>query len=137
MFPQAFLRQLLFSDLFLNILSILFKENTWPSGSRMFLNFIVLFMLLFLSQKHFCCMKILFRAYDFIIKSITRNFIVFKKPRKMTNDFFIHYIFVHTFQWTSSECLTNVTITLFIILWNQLTASAVNCSHKKIRLRCL
>ena len=30
----------------------------------------------------------------------------------MTNDFFNHYIFVRTFQWTSSECLTNVTITV-------------------------
>ena len=35
-----------------------------------------------------------------------------QKPRKMTNNFFDNYIFVHTFQWTSSECLTNVTIPL-------------------------
>ena len=46
----------------------------------------------------------------FKVKSITRSLIIFKKPRKMTNDFFNHYIFVH---WrTSSECLTNVTITV-------------------------
>ena len=58
------------------------------------------------------CLKILFWAYNFIIKSITRSLIIFKKPRKMTNDFFNHYIFVRTFQCTSSECLTNVTITV-------------------------
>ena len=34
----------------------------------------------------------------------------------MTNDFFNHYIFVRTFQWTSSECLTNVTITVKVIV---------------------
>ena len=56
--------------------------------------------------------KILFRVYNFIIKSITRSLIIFKKPRKMTKDFFNHYIFVRTFQWTLSECLTNVTITV-------------------------
>ena len=28
----------------------------------------------------------------------------------MIDDFFNHYIFVRTFQWTPSECLTNVTI---------------------------
>ena len=28
----------------------------------------------------------------------------------MTDDFFNHYTFVRTFQWTSSEYLTNVTI---------------------------
>ena len=44
-------------------------------------------------------------------KSITRSLITFKKPRKITNDFFDHYIFVRTFQWTLSECLNNVTIT--------------------------
>ena len=38
------------------------------------------------------------------------SLIIFKKPRKMTNDFFNHYIFARTFQWASSECLTNVTI---------------------------
>ena len=52
----------------------------------------------------------------FIIKSITRSLIIFKKPRKMTNDFFNHYIFVRTFQWTSSECLTNVTITVKVAM---------------------
>ena len=41
---------------------------------------------------------------NFIIKSITRSLIIFKKLRKMTNDFFNHYVFVRTFQWTSSEC---------------------------------
>ena len=46
------------------------------------------------------------------MESITRTLIIFKKPRKMANDFFNHYIFVRTFQWTSSECLTNVTITV-------------------------
>ena len=30
----------------------------------------------------------------------------------MTNDFFNHYIFARTFQCTSSECLTNVIITV-------------------------
>ena len=39
-------------------------------------------------------MKILFRAYNFIIQIITRSLIIFKKPRKMTNDFFNHYIFI-------------------------------------------
>ena len=34
----------------------------------------------------------------------------YKKSRKMTNDFFNHNIFDPTFQWSSSECLTNVTI---------------------------
>ena len=58
------------------------------------------------------CLKILFREYNFIIKSITRSLIIFKKQRKMANDFFNHYIYIRTFQWTSSECLTNVTITV-------------------------
>ena len=58
--------------------------------------------------------KILFRAYNFIVKSITRSLIVFKKPRKMTNDFFNNYIFVHTFQWASSECYNNNTISITI-----------------------
>ena len=31
---------------------------------------------------------------NFIIKSITRSLIIFKKPRKITNDFFNHCIFV-------------------------------------------
>ena len=53
------------------------------------------------------CKKLIY----ILIRSITRSLIIFKKPRKMTNDFFNNYIFVHTFQWTSSECLTNVTIT--------------------------
>ena len=48
----------------------------------------------------------------FIIKGITRRLINFKKPRMMINDFFNHYIFIRTFQWTSSECLTKVTITV-------------------------
>ena len=34
----------------------------------------------------------------------------------MTNHFFNHYIFVRTFQWTSSECLTNVTITVKVAM---------------------
>ena len=34
----------------------------------------------------------------------------------MTNDFFNHYIFVRKFQWTSSECLTNVTITVKVAM---------------------
>ena len=34
----------------------------------------------------------------------------------MTNDFFNHYMFVCTFQWTSSECLTNVTITVKVAM---------------------
>ena len=61
-------------------------------------------------------MRILFQEYNFIIKSITRSLIISKKPRKMTNDFFNHYIFVCTFQWTSSECLTNVTITVKVAM---------------------
>ena len=48
-------------------------------------------------------MEILFREYSFKIKCITRSLIIFKKPRKITNDFFNHDIFVRTFQWTSSE----------------------------------
>ena len=52
----------------------------------------------------------------FIIKSITRSLIIFKKPRKVTNDVFNHYMFVHTFQWTSSECLTNFTITVKVAM---------------------
>ena len=51
-----------------------------------------------------------------MIESITRNLTIFKKPRKMTNSFFNHYIFVRTFQWTSSECLTNVTITVKVAM---------------------
>ena len=42
----------------------------------------------------------------------------------MSNDFFNHYIFVRTFQWTSSQCLTNFTITvkvaivtIYIVKW--------------------
>ena len=62
----------------------------------------------------FVCLKKLFQENNFIIKSITRTF--FKKPRKMTNDFLNHYIFVHMFQWTSSECLTNVTVTVKIAM---------------------
>ena len=50
------------------------------------------------------------------MESITRTLIIFKKPRKMANDFFNHYIFVRTFQWTSSECLTNVTITVKVAM---------------------
>ena len=34
-------------------------------------------------------------------KSITKSLILFKKPRKMTNDFFNNCIFANTFQWTS------------------------------------
>ena len=55
-------------------------------------------------------------SHVFLTKSITRSLIIFKKPRKMTNDFFNHYIFVRTFQWTSSECLTNVTITVKVAM---------------------
>ena len=62
------------------------------------------------------CLKILLRAYNFIIKSITASLIIFKKPRKMAKDFFNHYVFVRTFQWTSSECLTNVTITVKVAM---------------------
>ena len=32
---------------------------------------------------------------EFLIKSITRSLIIFKKLRKMTNDFFNHYIFIY------------------------------------------
>ena len=51
-----------------------------------------------------------------VIKSITRILIIFKKPRKMANDFFNHYIFVHMFWWTSSECLTDFTITVNVAM---------------------
>ena len=61
-------------------------------------------------------MKILFQAYNFIIRTITRKLIIFEKSRKMTNDFFNHYIFVSTFQWTSSTCLTNGTITVKVAM---------------------
>ena len=44
-------------------------------------------------------LKILFGAYNFIIKSSTRSSIIFKKPRKITNVFFHHYLFVRKFQW--------------------------------------
>ena len=64
----------------------------------------------------YICLKILFQAYNITIKSITRSLIIFKKPRKMIDDFFSHYIFVRTFQWTSSECLTNVTITVKVAM---------------------
>ena len=52
-----------------------------------------------------------------IIKSITRSLIIFKKPRKVINDFFKNYIFVRTFQWTCSECLTNITITVKVAMF--------------------
>ena len=58
--------------------------------------------------------KTLFWVYNFKMKSITRSLVIFKKPRKMTNDFFNHYILVGMFQWTSSECLTTVTITVLM-----------------------
>ena len=53
---------------------------------------------------------------SFIIKRITKSLIIFKKPRKITKDFFNDYIFVYTFQWTSSECFINVTITVKITM---------------------
>ena len=52
-------------------------------------------------------LKILFWAYSFIWQSITRSLFIFKKPGKITNDFFNNYIFIHTFQWTSSEFFFN------------------------------
>ena len=57
-----------------------------------------------------------YRRTYFIIKSITRSLIIFKKPRKISNDFFNHYIFVGTFQWISSERLNNVTITVKVAM---------------------
>ena len=39
--------------------------------------------------------KILFWAYNSIIKSITGSLIIFEKPRKMTNDFFNKEIICH------------------------------------------
>ena len=36
-------------------------------------------------------------------ESITKSLIICKRPRKMTNNFFNNCMFVHTFQWTSSE----------------------------------
>ena len=47
--------------------------------------------LLWFTWKNFC---------KVIIKSITRSLIIFKKSRKMTNDFFNNCILIHTFQWT-------------------------------------
>ena len=46
------------------------------------------------------------------MKSITRRLIIFKKPRKIDNDFFNHYIFVRTFQWTSSEYIVDECIVI-------------------------
>ena len=80
----------------------------------------------------------LFRAYNFIIKSIIRSLIIFKKQRKMTNDFFNHYIFVRTFQWTSSECLTNVAITKFdvrSVFWD-LSTSKMELSARTVHGWC-
>ena len=57
-----------------------------------------------------------FSRFYIIKKSITRSLIIFKKPRKMTNDFLNNYIFVHTFQWTLSEFLTNVTVTVKVAM---------------------
>ena len=37
-------------------------------------------------------------------KRITRSLIIFTMPRKMSNDFLNHCIFVRTFHWISSEC---------------------------------
>ena len=34
----------------------------------------------------------------------------------MTDGFFNHYIFVRTFQWISSECLSNVTVTVKVAM---------------------
>ena len=39
-----------------------------------------------------------------ITKNIRRSLIIFKKPSKMGNCFFNNYIFIHTFQWKTSEC---------------------------------
>ena len=50
------------------------------------------------------------------MKSIIRSLIIFKKSRKITNDFFNYYIFAHTFQWTSSKCLINVAMTVKIAM---------------------
>ena len=57
-----------------------------------------------------------FFSHVFLTKSITRSLIIFKKPREMANDFFNNYILVHTFQRTSSERLTNVTITVKVAM---------------------
>ena len=78
--------------------------------------FLIKVYIWFLYINVFLRLKILFRAYNFIIKSISRSLIIFKKPRKMINDFFSHNIFVRTFQWTSSECQINVTITVKIAM---------------------
>ena len=56
------------------------------------------------------------RDFKSIIKSITKSLIISKKPRKVTIAFFNSYVFVHTFQWTSSDCLTNVTVTLKVAM---------------------
>ena len=63
------------------------------------------------------------------MKSITRSLIIIKKLRKMTNDFFNHYISVRTFQWTSSESLTNVTITVKVAI-----VTYIHCKNGELNL---
>ena len=96
-----------------------FVDNNIP----IFVNLFVYFVLYFKS------LKILFRAYSFIIRSITRSLIIFNKSRKMTNDFFNHYIFVRTFQWKSSECLTNVIITVKVAM-----VTYIHCENGSLNL---
>ena len=57
--------------------------------------------------------KIMFWIYN---KNYHQKLNNFKKPNKMSNDFFNNYIFVRTFQWTSSKCYNNVTITAKVAL---------------------
>ena len=59
-----------------------------------------------------------------MLKSITRSLIIFKKPKKITNDFFNHYIFVRTFQWTLSQCLAIVTITVKVAMFTYIHCEA-------------
>ena len=51
----------------------------------------------------------------------------------MTNDFFNHYLFVRTFQWTSSECLTNVTIMVKVAKLHICKVNARNNIFKYIK----
>ena len=99
-------------------ISCFFNSFINPMSASNFSNFVFFYSRYITTSTKSCpclfliCLKILFRAFNFITKSITRSLIILKKPRKMTNDFFNNYICVHMFQWASSEFLNKVTITV-------------------------
>ena len=62
------------------------------------------------------CLNILFQAFNFLTKSITRSLITLKKPRKMTNYFFNNYICVDKFQWASPKFLIKITIAVKVAM---------------------